>query len=192
MHRTVASQVSRDQAWRRLHARWYGAARKCWRYLVSSPRAGHGPTEHLELVELALYLVTFQFAVRSVSVLVDGFEGHAALADLRRVRWGEQRGALEFSPRVSATEAIEAAREVLNRARSAPRARPIGDEVAEPTVEIIAHPYWAYYFERLSGKLDAKLLDAATGKLAGPRIKAALLRALAGTPAAGSSRPNEP
>jgi hypothetical protein len=45
-------------------------------------------------------------------------------------------------------------------------------------VEIVQHPFWAYYFRRLGGKLDVKLLDAVTGSLAGPKGKVALIAAL--------------
>jgi hypothetical protein len=172
MPRSLCSHVARERAWKLLHSHWYAA----WRALLR--RSNTGRQEGLELIELTTYLVTFHFAELDVVSLVDGFEGHAVLFDLRRAELREKEQPLQYIPLLTAAQAVAAAQRVLSRARRASPRTKLREPVAEPSVEVIGYPYWAYYFERVSGKLDAKLLDAVTGQRAGPRLKSALLRAL--------------
>lgn len=171
MPRSPRVAVSQEIAERRFRSRIGGALRRLL--------GRREPASKLELVRLPAFAVTFAFGEREALVLVDAFDGHATLADPRAIVWDSNEHACEFRPTMTSGAAISAAREALVRARQAQRNLRSVELPETPRTELMLQPYWAYYSARLSGKLDAKLLDAVTGRWAGPRVKIALLAALA-------------
>jgi hypothetical protein len=165
--------ISRDQAWRKLHRRRLSSV-----FLArTSPDSSSSSEkqEHLELVYLPSYLVEIGSQRLAVQALVDAFEGHAVLVDLSSAAWREET--TPFVPTLSFQRADELARDLLARLRPLRRRGAVNAPCSR--IELIGYPYWAYYYQRRAGKLDAKLLDALTGAAAGPRMKIALLAALA-------------
>ena len=43
--------------------------------------------------------------------------------------------------------------------------------------ELLSYPYWVYYYQRRPGLIDIKVLDAATGRPVGNKIKLGVLDA---------------
>lgn len=137
----------------------------------------------LELVWLPQYWVRFVVEDRSKTkrfeAIVCGYGQGAAACDLSRQQWQPLDGPTAMSASLAETTARQQARDGLTATMmQAPRwsNRSI---VGEPVSELIGYPYWVYYYQRRGDKLDIKLLDAMTGRVAGPKAKAAFLAALA-------------
>lgn len=114
------------------------------------------------------------------AAFVGGYEGEVDIFDLAGVKYADREPDELFAPALSVDEALHAARLRVQRAALAvtrPRERLALAE--PPQIEPVYYPYWAYYFRRWAGMLDAALLDAVTGSRAGPQLKRALLAALA-------------
>ncbi len=114
------------------------------------------------------------------AALVGAYEGEVDIFDLAGVKYADRGPDELFAPALSADEALHAAQLRVQRAALAvtrPRERLALAE--PPRIELVYYPYWAYYFRRWAGMLDAALLDAVTGSRAGPQLKRALLAALA-------------
>ncbi|MBX9789629.1 MAG: hypothetical protein K2Y37_12000 [Pirellulales bacterium] len=176
--------VSRDEALRRL-------ARRGWRRLFArAPR-----DEHLELVYLPRYQIALvpsvnegglrQGAAAGLSssgcvAFVGAYEGDVGIFDLAGLTYLAADPAERFAPRLSTDEALHFARQRVQRAALAStRPHERLTIVEPPRIELVYYPYWAYYFRRCAGMLDAALLDAVTGSRAGPQLTRALLAALA-------------
>ncbi len=56
------------------------------------------------------------------------------------------------------------------------RRRPFVENVQ--CIGLLHWPYWIYYYERLTGRIDFRMLDAATGEKPGHKLKTAALNAL--------------
>ncbi len=148
-----------------------------WRRLFRR-RASRG----LELVYLPCYCAVLASGTeRTIHVLVDGHEGHVSFADLARTACESCEATDEhFMPTLSAAAAIERIdRELLTlrlgRWGKAARVPPC----RECELAIVHYPYWVYYFRRRRDTLDFSMLDALTGRPAGPKAKLAFLAALA-------------
>jgi len=182
----LAPAVSRDEALRRL------ARRGWWSILARAPRESR-----LELVYLPRYQIALAPAVASATesesritadlpgsaaavAFVGAYEGDVDIFDLAGVKYADREPDELFAPALSIDAALHAARLRVQRAALAvtrPRERLALAE--PPRIELVYYPYWAYYFRRWAGMLDAALLDAVTGSRAGPQLKRALLAALA-------------
>ena len=142
----------------------------------------HRQLRHLERLWLPYYLITWHVESiersRKIATLVGGHERNFSLFDPEASLETLQKGEF-FEPAITEDDALDVSRAGLLRAvlndRQSKRLL-VGER---PAVEIVQYPFWTYYFSRLGGKLDVKLLDAVTGSLAGPKGKVALLRALA-------------
>lgn len=183
----IRPSIDETQARGRFERRRFGDRLRRLLYYVSafSPRSIDGISKelpHLEQVWLPHYLVEVSVdhggRMREVSVLVGGHDPHAAIVARNRIALEERPLEESFAPRLTPEEAIDAARQAVVKALSQRgRWRATLELAAAPRV--VQHPYWAYYFARRGGRLDVRLLDAVTGQPTGPKVKAALLAALA-------------
>jgi len=137
----------------------------------------------MELVTLPTWLVTTDTGLHAV--LIDGATAAARLTTLASLEFQRDEREHASCVAISERQALDAAAEAIIKTRLARRARRGPSSLQEPTAELIGYPYWAYYFARGAGMLDAKLLDAVTGELTGPKLKTALFDALAQLSAAG-------
>ena len=114
------------------------------------------------------------------AAFVGAYEGEVDIFDLAGVKCADREPDELFAPVLSVDEALHAARLRVQRAALAvTRPRERLALAKPPRIELVYYPYWAYYFRRWAGMLDAALLDAVTGSRAGPQLKRALLAALA-------------
>ena len=146
---------------------------------------------YVEIVWLPSYRVTIETVakktVRPVDTLVGGHDGQFALVDLANLTIEHRTDRGHFPPTLDRQQAVDVARSGLVSAilRSAGwGAKPSIGQTHD--VELLQYPFWAYYFERSTGLLDVKLLDAVTGKIAGSKVKASLLAALLDAKRSGS------
>jgi hypothetical protein len=137
----------------------------------------------LELVWLPQYWVRFVVEdsrkTKRFEAIVCGHSQGAAACDLSRQQWQSIDGPAAMPASLAETVARQQARDGLTATMmQAPKwsnRNIVGDAVSE----LIGYPYWVYYYRRRGDKLDIKLLDAMTGRVAGPKAKAAFLAALA-------------
>ena len=114
------------------------------------------------------------------AAFVGAYEAEVDIFDLAGVKYADREPDELFAPVLSVDEALHAARLRVQRAALAvTRPRERLALAKPPRIELVYYPYWAYYFRRWAGMLDAALLDAVTGSRAGPQLKRALLAALA-------------
>ena len=100
------------------------------------------------------------------------------MVDLSSLTIESQEDVEHFSPTLDEAGAVEAARSGLITAvlRSPGwSAKPRVGSLR--SVELLQYPFWVYYFERRRGLLDAKLLDAVTGRPTGGKVKDAMMAA---------------
>lgn len=143
----------------------------------------HWSATHLEVVWLPHYHATANGLVGQrparAEVLVDGYEGRASVCELAGARYCDPPPAPSFEPVVTRPEALEVVgRQLwkLSMLRSGwIRPLPRWDRVE---VELIHYPFWVAYFENRRHRLYVRMLDAITGRLAGPSARVALLTAL--------------
>jgi hypothetical protein len=122
------------------------------------------------------------------AAFVGAYEADVDIFDLAGVQYADREPDELFAPALSAAEALHAARLRVQRAALAVTRPHERLALAEPPqIELVYYPYWAYYFRRWVGMLDAALLDAVTGSRAGPQLKRALLAALAASRGVGRS-----
>ena len=163
---------------------------------------------HLEQLWLPYFLVRFELRsadkTQRAHVLVCGGEGTAQVADETALRFAPSpetddngppapppadaasharptstRAPRVFPATLSASDAVSRARHTLEVALlSSVRWSRRWPDVQLLDVEAVGYPFWVYYFPRRGGMLDAALLDAVTGRRAGPKAKVALLAAL--------------
>lgn len=158
--------------WSQISGLWPGKVRQ----LAAVPR--------LELIYLPHYLVTFTLEqtapARQAGVMVGAHEPTVTLWDLTHTEWQTTVSDVEFPPTITTRQAMDYAQRLVSSSlrRLAPAARSV-PALDLATIETIAYPYWAFYYERWAGKYDVRLLDAVSGRPAGARIKVALLAALA-------------
>ncbi len=178
---TVEADEATATLTRRRFARTRGVVGVLIRPLV--PRGNDSSGERLELLWLPNYWVRFAVAdgakTKRFEALVCGHGQGAVAVDLSRQTWQTIDSSDTFAESLATTVAIEQAHDGLKAAMvRAPKwsSRAV---VGEPQCELIGYPYWVYYYRRRGDKLDVRLLDAMTGRLAGPKAKAAFLAALA-------------
>ncbi|MEZ6071484.1 MAG: hypothetical protein R3C10_14775 [Pirellulales bacterium] len=159
--------------------------RRCERLrrLLGSRPSSRPPGPYLEVVWLPHYWIRYSIEdgakTKRFEALVCGHGQGVAACDLSRQRWQTVVEDQWLPAALEASEAETQARAGLSATMMrAPRwsSRSI---VGEPQTALIGYPYWVYYYRRRGDKLDAKLLDAMTGRSAGPKAKAAFLAALA-------------
>lgn len=170
----VVPQVEQSQAERTLGRVTF------WRWLKSFGGYPLKRPSHTELVYLPTWLVTSagRTGARNSGVLVDSLEGTAQIVNTAQLAYDADPWPTSILPRLDAPSAIEIARDQLLKARlNRVSGVALGGD-GELAAELIGYPYWAYYFKRSAGMLDAKFLDALTGAPAGPRIKLALFALL--------------
>ena len=143
---------------------------------------GRQQVRHLELLWLPYYLVTWHVAwqkrSKKIPTLVGGHERNFSLSDPQASFETLEKGEF-FEAAITKEDALDTSRSGLWRAALNDRQRRRLQVGEHPEIQVVQYPFWAYYFRRPGGKLDVKLLDAATGSMAGPKDKVALLRALA-------------
>ena len=156
------------------------AFRRRWAKWTDPKRAARYP--QTELVWLPCYLVTIQLESPSgrerMVCGVEGRSGSFSLLDVGdSLAEGEPEG-LRLGPIIDADAAEAVARRELVHVILRRRGR-AGKPTPRETLEVrqVAYPYWVYYYRR--GKyIDVRILDAATGQLAGNKIRLAVLDGL--------------
>lgn len=162
--------IDRKTAWRRLHRSGLHA----WLKPLAKKRASKA---RIELALLPYYLVTFGESSTKVRFLASAQNDHVARISHARLHW-RQCDEEQVLPVIITPEMAEQhAQAFLSRAALA-SGRSTLAAGAPSNTELIAYPYWVYYYQRSAGKLDAKLLDAVTGAPVGPRVKSAFLAAI--------------
>lgn len=84
-----------------------------------------------------------------------------------------------LAPDLDETQAAEAARDGLQKyilRRRGQLNKPLIESVEE--IRLFYYPVWVYYFLRRGKYIDIKVLDALTGKSAGPKTRLGVLNAL--------------
>jgi hypothetical protein len=162
--------IDRKTAWRRLHRSGLHA----WLKPLAKKRAS---TARIELTLLPYYLVTFGESSTKLRFLASAQNDHVARFNHARLRWRQCDEGQVLPAIITPQLAEQHAQAFLSRAAlaSGRSAQAIGVPLS---AELVAYPYWVYYYQRSAGKLDAKLLDAVTGAPAGPRVKSAFLAAI--------------
>ena len=191
----IEPTIAESDAWRQLTRRRFDSLRSWTRAIArggkrstgrfpraSEPQRLHGSVPLPEMLWLPYYRVRFT-APRdggsvSLEALVDGYELTFTPWDVSTLRWTEQGDRGSFVPTIDADAASVAARQgvlesSLRRAEWTRNVR----EVETEQVELMQYPYWVYYFERRSDKLDFRMLDGVTGRPGGAKMKLALLKA---------------
>jgi len=99
------------------------------------------------------------------------FQMHDAIVD------GEAEGET-FPALLDEAAAENIAREELMKVILRRRSR-AGKPLPTKTLraELLSYPYWVYYYQRRPGLIDIKVLDAATGRPVGNKIKIGILNA---------------
>ena len=178
--RHVQPSVSRDGALERLNRGW-GARLGRWRAMVGRA-LGNGELPRLELIWMPSYLVTIRLESRQgeseVTCNVDGCSGSFAIFQMHEsIRGGDVRGE-DFAAAYDEAAAEKVAREELVKTILRRRSR-AGKPIPKETVriELLRYPYWVYYYRRRPRFIDIKVLDAATGRPVGNKIKLGILDA---------------
>lgn len=178
-YRHLRPSVDEDYARTRLGAGWTMRFRRWWAARRDPIRAAKYPS--LELVWLPAYRVTIPLesptGVRAQVCSVEGRSGSFALTDTDDALVEGAPDGQCFEPVLSETEAETAARRellnaILRRRGRAGKPTPLDTE----RIELVAHPYWVYYFLR-GRHIDIRVLDAVTGQLTGNKIRLALFDA---------------
>lgn len=85
--------------------------------------------------------------------------------------------ALQFAPRLGPDDARTVAEQAFLVARFRRVAPSVGPALAASIVELVEYPLWVAYVRRRAG-WDIRVLDAVTGRPAGPRLRSVVLGAL--------------
>lgn len=136
----------------------------------------------MERVWMPAYLVTF--AIKSprgdsdLTCFVDACSGSFALFDMHESLSDSPELSTPHAATLAEREAEEIARQELLKVilrRRSRAGKPVPGETL--SIEILSYPYWVYYYHRRSDIIDIRVLDAATGRLVGNKIKLAILDA---------------
>jgi hypothetical protein len=139
----------------------------------------------VDRVWLPYYHLRFGFEFKkgpngTAEALVGGHEATFSVVSPGKLTIEECDQADAFAPQLDAATAEQTARShmtlMYGMSRRVPRRLQI---TTLEQCEVVQYPYWAYYFARRRGILDVRLLDAVTGRLTGPRLKVALMAAMA-------------
>lgn len=188
--------ISEDSAWRQLTRRRLNGVRFLARTVArrvgdnadlweraGQPQRLRGTVPFLEILWLPYYRVQLaaQSGDRSLTIeaLVDGHEATFTPWDFAEVHWVESLDRESFAASIDAATALSVARQgfldaALRRAEWTRDVRLLSAEGSE----LIHYPYWVYYFERRTNKLDFRMLDGVTGRPGGAKMKLSLLKAL--------------
>ena len=149
---------------------------------VIRPTGPDSTRPHAELVWMPSYLFTIQLESKQgpgeVTCNVDACSGSFALFQMHdAVVDGEAEGET-FPPTLEEAAAEKVAREELVKVILRRRSR-AGKPLPTKTLsaELLSYPYWVYYYQRRPGLIDIKVLDAATGRPVGNKIKLGILDA---------------
>lgn len=135
-----------------------------------------------KLVWMPSYLITIRLESKQgpgeVTCNVDACSGSFALFQMHdAILDGEAEGET-FPALLDEAAAEKVAREELVKVILRRRSR-AGKPLPTKTlrVELLSYPYWVYYYQRRPGLIDIKVLDAATGRPVGNKIKLGILDA---------------
>ena len=141
-----------------------------------------GPPPRMELIWMPAYLVTISMKTprgeNDLTCFVDGRSGSFALFDMNDAISGDALDAETFATVYDKAEADSIVREELVKVilrRRSRAGKPLPRETKRN--ELLSYPYWVYYYQRRPGLIDIKVLDAATGRTVGNKIKLAVLDA---------------
>lgn len=172
----LGTQIDADEARRRIERRW-------WHRLWGGATPKPGALPRLELVRLPYFLVkaevTLRGQSRAVAVLVEGQSGAFSIVEEAALVCEPRADGPLLPARRSPSEAADIARDALVssliRSRASRGRLPTVRNVH--AVDVVAYPYWVYYYPRGRGHLDIKVIDALTGDRPGPKVKDSLLSA---------------
>ena len=178
--RNVAPAVSEGRAVEILNSGW---SARLHRWLsILRPTDPDASRPRAELVWMPSYLLTIRLESKQgpseVTCSVDAcsgsfafFQMHDAIVD------GEAEGET-FPALLDEAAAENIAREELMKVILRRRSR-AGKPLPTKTLraELLSYPYWVYYYQRRPGLIDIKVLDAATGRPVGNKIKIGILDA---------------
>ncbi len=178
--RHVAPAVSEGRAVEIIDAGW--SARLHRSLSVFRPTDSDSSRPRAELVWMPSYLITIRLESKQgpseVTCNVDACSGSFALFQMHdAVADGEAAGET-FPPVLDEGRAEKVAREELVKTILRRRSR-AGKPLPTKTlrVELLSYPYWVYYYQRRPGVIDIRVLDAATGRPVGNKIKLGILDA---------------
>lgn len=180
-------EFSAQQAETVLTRRRFARTRAILRFITRPLRRPAGqsgaPAIPLELVWLPQYWIRFVVddgaKTKRFEAMVCGHGQGAVAVDLSRRAWQPIDGDAALPESLTEADATEQARDGLTATMMQAPKWSNRTVVGEPVSKLIGYPYWVYYYRRRGDKLDIKLLDAMTGRVAGPKAKAAFLAALA-------------
>ncbi len=178
--RHVAPAVTEGQAVEILNSGWSARLHR-WLSIVSPTDPDSSPPR-ADLVWMPSYLLTIQLESKQgpseVTCSVDACSGSFALFQMHdAIVDGEAEGKT-FPPVLDEAVAEKVAREELVKVilrRRSRAGKPLPTETLR--VELLSYPYWVYYYQRRPGFIDIKVLDAATGRPVGNKIKLGILDA---------------
>lgn len=138
----------------------------------------------VEALWFPFYLFTFHVTSPkgdgAIPVCVDGWSGAFALFELAPLLADGMPEGPYFPPALDSAEAERIARnDLLNtimRQRSAHGPKPVPGVTQHQ--ELIAYPFWVYYYYRKAGLIDIKICDGVVGDLLGLRTRSGVLNAL--------------
>ena len=172
--RHVAPAVSEGRAVEILNSGW---SARLHRWLsVLRPTDPDASQPRAELVWMPSYLLTIQLESKrgpgEVTCSIDACSGSFALFQMHdAIVDGEAEGET-FPALLDEAGAEKVAREELVKVILRRRSR-AGKPLPTKTLrrELLSYPYWVYYYQRRPGLIDIKVLDAATGRPVGNKIK---------------------
>lgn len=137
----------------------------------------------IECLWMPAYAVLLRTTVRGQEKMmwtsVDAWAGDVTLFDaVVELEPCEKTDAF-LPPGLDETQAAQAARSGLQKyilRRRGQMNKPVIEAVEQ--IELFYFPLWIYYFARRGKHIDIKLLDAVTGKSAGPKTRLGVLNAL--------------
>ena len=178
--RHVAPAVDESRALEIVNRGWGARLRRLFWGPHESRAEGGLP--RAELVWMPSYLVTIQLESKQgaseVTCNVDACSGSFALFQMHAAIAGESAEGDTFPPTHDEAEAESRAREELVKAILRRRSR-AGKPLPGKTlgIELLSYPYWVYYYQRRRALIDIKVIDAATGRPVGNKIKLGILDA---------------
>jgi len=178
--RHVAAGVSEGRAVEILRRGWSARLHR----LLSVVRPGNldSSEPRMDLVWMPSYLLTIQLeskqGLNEVTCNVDACSGSFALFQMHdTIEDGEAEGET-FPATLDEAGAEKVAREELMKVilrRRSIAGKPLPTKMLR--AELLSYPYWVYYYQRRPGLIDIKVLDAATGRPVGNKIKIGILDA---------------
>lgn len=153
-----------------------------WGALLRSLVRPRNAERKFELIWMPAYLITIGMrstqGLSELTCFVDGCSGSFALFDMHDAIVDEDFESKTFAKTVDQGVAQSIAREEIVKVILRRRSR-AGKPIPETTkdIELLSYPYWVYYYQRRGGLVDIRVLDAATGRPVGNKIRLGVLDA---------------